>query len=36
MKLIGENYLEGTVWFSTSEDEGSTFLISLPLSCKDE
>ncbi|MFC1467181.1 ATP-binding protein [Verrucomicrobiota bacterium] len=31
MKLFGERYLKGKVWFSTSETEGTTFFISLPL-----
>jgi signal transduction histidine kinase len=32
MKLFGEKYLRGRVWFSTSRDEGTTFFISVPLS----
>lgn len=35
MKLFGERYLKGKVWFSTSEEEGTTFFISVPLSYKD-
>lgn len=31
MKLFGEKYLNGKVWFSTSEDQGTTFNISIPL-----
>ena len=31
MKLFGEQYLKGKVWFSTSEDKGTTFFISVPL-----
>ncbi|MDQ7780865.1 MAG: HAMP domain-containing sensor histidine kinase [Planctomycetota bacterium] len=30
MKLFGERYLKGKVWFSTSEDAGTTFHVSLP------
>jgi signal transduction histidine kinase len=30
MKLFGEKYLKGRVWFTTSE-EGTTFFISVPL-----
>lgn len=32
MKLFGEQYLKGKVWFSTSEDKGTTFFIAVPLS----
>jgi signal transduction histidine kinase len=31
MKLFAEQYLKGKVWFSTSEQEGTTFFVSLPL-----
>lgn len=31
MKLFGEKYLKGKVWFSTSEKEGTTFFASVPL-----
>ena len=31
MKLFGENYLGGTVTFSSVEEKGTTFLLSLPL-----
>lgn len=30
MKLFGEKYLKGRVWFSTSENEGTTFFVSVP------
>jgi signal transduction histidine kinase len=36
MKLFGERYLKGSVWFSTSEDEGTTFFISVPVRYEDE
>lgn len=31
MKLFGENYLKGQVWFTTNEEEGTTFFLNLPL-----
>lgn len=31
IKLFGEKYLKGKVWFSTSEEEGTTFHISIPI-----
>jgi len=31
MKLFGEKYLKGKVWFSTSEETGTTFYVSVPL-----
>jgi len=31
MKLFGEKYLKGKVWFSTSEEDGTTFYASVPL-----
>jgi K+-sensing histidine kinase KdpD len=34
MKLFGERYLKGKVWFTTSEADGTTFFIALPLSEK--
>ena len=35
MKLFGEKYLKGKVWFSTSKAEGTTFFVSVPLSYED-
>lgn len=29
MKLIGENYLHGKVWFTSAEDEGTTFYLRI-------
>ncbi|CAK8713310.1 Histidine kinase-, DNA gyrase B-, and HSP90-like ATPase [Candidatus Electrothrix aarhusensis] len=31
MKLFGERYLKGKVWFSTSEEKGTTFFLSIPI-----
>jgi sensor histidine kinase regulating citrate/malate metabolism len=31
MKLFGENYLHGRVYFRTNEKQGTTFTIELPL-----
>ena len=31
MKLFGEKYLKGKVWFKSSEIEGTTFIISIPI-----
>ena len=31
MKLFGEKYLKGEVWFTTSEEKGTTFHVSVPL-----
>ncbi|AVM52493.1 signal transduction histidine kinase [Bacteroides zoogleoformans] len=31
MKLFGENYLKGKVWFTTNEAEGTTFFFRIPL-----
>jgi signal transduction histidine kinase len=36
MKLFGERYLKGNVWFSTSDGEGTTFIISVPISYEDD
>ena len=30
MKLLGEGYLDGKVWFETDSDSGTTFYISIP------
>ena len=31
MKLLGEKYLKGTVWFKSAEGEGTTLFLELPL-----
>lgn len=31
MRLFGENYLHGKVWFTTDEKEGTTFYLRLPI-----
>ena len=30
MKLFGENYLKGKVWFSSAPGEGTTFFLAIP------
>ena len=30
MKLFGENYLQGTVWFHSNETDGTTFYLRIP------
>lgn len=30
MKLLGENYLQGEVWFTTDKEEGTTFFLKIP------
>lgn len=35
MKLFGEKYLNGNVWFTSSEDEGTTFNISMDVNYSD-
>jgi hypothetical protein len=34
MKLFGEKYLKGKVWFQTSPEKGTTFYISIPVDLK--
>jgi sensor histidine kinase regulating citrate/malate metabolism len=34
IKLLGERYLKGKVWFETDLKNGTTFLISLPTNNK--
>lgn len=36
MKLFGERYLKGKVWFSVKEAEGTTFFISIPLQLEND
>lgn len=31
MKLFGENYLQGKVWFDSDKDRGTTFYLEIPL-----
>lgn len=31
MKLFGEKYLKGSVWFESKQDLGTTFYIELPI-----
>lgn len=35
MKLFGEQYLKGKVWFSTSKEEGTTFFIAIPITLEE-
>ncbi len=35
MKLFGENYLKGKVWFTSNEAEGTTFFFRIPLKAVD-
>jgi sensor histidine kinase regulating citrate/malate metabolism len=32
MKILGERYLKGKVYFTTSEEDGTSFFFDLPLS----
>ncbi|MDX2414347.1 MAG: HAMP domain-containing sensor histidine kinase [Bacteroidales bacterium] len=34
IKLLGEKYLKGKVWFETDPDKGTTFFVNLPLTNK--
>jgi K+-sensing histidine kinase KdpD len=36
MKLLGEKYLNGKVWFQSSQDKGTTFFIAIPKNLKME
>lgn len=36
MKLLGEKYLKGKVWFQSSADKGTTFYIAIPKNLKME
>jgi Signal transduction histidine kinase len=35
MKLLGENYLNGEVWFETNQKKGTTFYFKIPIKFKE-